>query len=118
VVDKVGRNFRLTRDFGGALPRSSNRASSFEPEAAGGIQGEGHSLEERPAFGRRARPGAVSVLAGYYPATRKGLTPYDVTQDYGKAAQAWLECNRDLQADTMIAPVFAAIPDGRMKRST
>ena len=32
----------------------------------------------------------VCVLTGYYPATRKGLTPYDVTQDYGKAAQAWL----------------------------
>ena len=52
----------------------------------------------------------VSVLTGYYPATRKGLTPYDVTQDYGKAAQAWLECNLDLQADTLMAPVFAAIP--------
>ena len=30
--------------------------------------------------------------------------------DYQKAAQAWLECNFDLQADSMIAPVFAAIP--------
>ena len=52
----------------------------------------------------------VTVLAGYYPATRKGLTPYDVTQDYDKAVQAWLDCNHDLQADIMIAPVFAAIP--------
>ena len=52
----------------------------------------------------------VCVLTGYYPATRKGLTPYDVTQDYDKAAQAWLECNFDLQADSLMAPVFAAIP--------
>ncbi len=52
----------------------------------------------------------VCALAGYYPATRKGLTPYDVTQDYGLAAEAWLEANRYLQADTLLAPVFAAIP--------
>jgi hypothetical protein len=52
----------------------------------------------------------VSVLAGYYPATRKGLTPYDVTQDYAVAAEAWYECNHHLQADCLIAPVFAAIP--------
>jgi hypothetical protein len=52
----------------------------------------------------------VCALTGYYPATWKGLTPYDVTQDYGLAAQAWLEANHDLQADTLLAPVFAAIP--------
>jgi len=52
----------------------------------------------------------VCLLAGYYPATRKGLTPYDVTQDYDKAAQAWLEANLELQPDTLLAPVFAAIP--------
>jgi uroporphyrinogen-III decarboxylase len=52
----------------------------------------------------------VCVLTGYFPATRKGLTPYDVTQDYDKAAQAWLEANHDFQADTLLAPVFAAIP--------
>jgi uroporphyrinogen-III decarboxylase len=52
----------------------------------------------------------VCLLTGYYPATRKGLTPYDVTQDYDKAVQAWLETNHELQADTVMAPVFAAIP--------
>jgi len=52
----------------------------------------------------------VCVLAGYYPATRKGLTPYDVMHDYDLAAKVWLECNHDLQADSLIAPVFAAIP--------
>jgi uroporphyrinogen-III decarboxylase len=52
----------------------------------------------------------VCVLAGQYPATRKGLTPYDVMHDYDKAAKAWLECNFELQPDALIAPNFAAIP--------
>jgi hypothetical protein len=52
----------------------------------------------------------VCLLAGYYPATSQGLTPYDVTQDYTKAAEAWLTCNLELQPDAMMAPVFAAIP--------
>ncbi|MCE5254906.1 MAG: hypothetical protein LLG45_11990 [Actinomycetia bacterium] len=52
----------------------------------------------------------VCALTGYYPATWKGLTPYDVTQDYGLAAEAWLECNLELQPDSLMAPVFAAIP--------
>ena len=52
----------------------------------------------------------VCVLAGYYPATRKGLTPFDVMHDYDLAAKAWLECNLELQPDAMIAPNFAAIP--------
>jgi hypothetical protein len=50
------------------------------------------------------------ALTGYYPGTRKGLTPYDVTQDYDLTVQAWLECNHYLQPDTLLAPVFAAIP--------
>ena len=52
----------------------------------------------------------VCVLAGQYPATRMGFTPYEVMHDYQKAAEAWLQCNFDLQADSLIAPVFAAIP--------
>jgi len=52
----------------------------------------------------------VCLLAGYYPATRKGFTPYDVTQDYDKTVEAWLEANLALQPDTLLAPVFAAIP--------
>lgn len=52
----------------------------------------------------------VCVLAGQYPATRKGFTPYEVMHDYQKAAQAWLECNLELQPDSLIASVFAAIP--------
>ena len=43
----------------------------------------------------------VALLTGYYPATRKGLTPYDVTQDYGKAANAWYEFNSDFQPDCL-----------------
>jgi uroporphyrinogen-III decarboxylase len=52
----------------------------------------------------------VCILAGYYPAARKGLTPYDVMHDYDLAAKAWLECNLEVQPDAMVAPVFAAIP--------
>ena len=52
----------------------------------------------------------VCVLAGQYPATRMGFTPYEVMHDYQKAAEAWLQCNFDLHADSLIAPVFAAIP--------
>ncbi len=52
----------------------------------------------------------VTVLAGYYPAARKGLTPYDVMHDYELAAKTWLDCNLELQADSMMAPNFAAIP--------
>ena len=30
--------------------------------------------------------------------------------DYPRAAEAWLNCNRAMQADALIAPIFAAIP--------
>jgi uroporphyrinogen-III decarboxylase len=52
----------------------------------------------------------VCALCGVYPATAKGLTPHDVMHDYGKAAEAWLDANRALQPDALIAPLFAAIP--------
>ncbi len=52
----------------------------------------------------------VALLTGYYPATRKGLTPYDVTQDYAKAADAWYEFNTDFKPDCISGPMFAAIP--------
>ena len=66
----------------------------------------------KTAFLLEGEPDRVPVwaLTGYYPATRQGLTPYDVTQDYDKAAEAWLECNLELQPDSLMAPVFAAIP--------
>ena len=52
----------------------------------------------------------VCALCGLYPGTSRGLTPYDAMHDYPRAAAAWLDCNRTLQADAMIAPIFAAIP--------
>jgi uroporphyrinogen-III decarboxylase len=52
----------------------------------------------------------VCSLCGLYPATSRGLTPYDAMHDYARAAEAWLDCNRALQVDAMIAPLFAAIP--------
>jgi uroporphyrinogen-III decarboxylase len=57
-------------------------------------------------------PDRVPVLAtcGLYPAISRGVTPYEAMHDHEKAVQAWLETNRDLQPDAMIAPMFAAIP--------
>jgi hypothetical protein len=52
----------------------------------------------------------VCALCGQYPATSRGLTPYDAMHDYPRAAAAWLDCNRTLQPDALIAPLFAAIP--------
>ncbi len=52
----------------------------------------------------------VCALTGYYPATSRGLTPYDSMYDYARAAEAWYECNLELQPDSLMAPVFAGIP--------
>lgn len=52
----------------------------------------------------------VALLTGYYPATRKGLTPYDVTQDYALAADTWYEFNSVFKPDCISGPMFAAIP--------
>lgn len=52
----------------------------------------------------------VCALTGFYPGFRGGLTPYDAMYDYGRAAEAWLSCNRDLQPDSLMGPIYAAIP--------
>jgi hypothetical protein len=52
----------------------------------------------------------VCALCGLYPATSRGLTPYDAMHDYPRAAAAWLDCTRALQLDSLIGPLFAAIP--------
>jgi hypothetical protein len=80
------------------------------PEAAADYKARATRLKKALLLEGEPDRVPVTVLAGYYPATRKGLTPYDVTQDYGKAAEAWYECNHHLQADALIAPNFAAIP--------
>lgn len=80
------------------------------PEAAAVYKDRATRLKKAILLeGEPDRP-PVCLLAGYYPATRKGLTPYDVTQDYDKTVEAWLEANHAVQADTLLAPVFAAIP--------
>jgi Uroporphyrinogen decarboxylase (URO-D) len=80
------------------------------PEAKTEYQARATRL--RKAFLLEGEPDRVpvSVLTGYYPAARKGLTPYDVMHDYDLAAKAWLETNLELQADALMAPTFAAIP--------
>jgi len=52
----------------------------------------------------------VCTLTGLYPATSRGMTPYEAMHDYPRAAQAWLDCTRALQADSLLSPLFAAIP--------
>jgi len=52
----------------------------------------------------------VCALTGQYPGIRAGLTPYDTMHDYPRAAAAWLDFNRALQPDALVAPLFAAIP--------
>jgi len=38
------------------------------------------------------------------------MTPYEAMHDYPRAAQAWLDCTHALQADSLLSPLFAAIP--------
>jgi len=52
----------------------------------------------------------VSLLTGFYPGHCQGLTPYDAMHDYPRAAEAWYATNLELQADALMAPLFAAIP--------
>jgi hypothetical protein len=52
----------------------------------------------------------VCALTGLYPATSQGITPFDAMRDYARSAEAWVACNRDLQPDALMAPIFAAIP--------
>ena len=52
----------------------------------------------------------VCAMTGLYPGTSRGLTPYEAMHDYRRAADAWLDCNRVLQPDSLIAPLYAAIP--------
>ncbi len=52
----------------------------------------------------------VCALTHFFPGRIKGLTPYDAMYDYGRAADAWLQSNLDLQPDSIMGPLFAAIP--------
>ena len=52
----------------------------------------------------------VCALSHFFPARRKGLTPYDSMYDYEKAAGAWLSFHHELQPDAQTTALFAAIP--------
>ena len=52
----------------------------------------------------------VCTLCGNYPALRAGLTPHEAMNDYQKAAAAWLDYNVECAPDSLVAPMFAAIP--------
>jgi hypothetical protein len=52
----------------------------------------------------------VSILSHYYPALRRGMTQYEATYDYQKAADVWADATRDLEPDTQIGGVATAIP--------
>jgi hypothetical protein len=52
----------------------------------------------------------VCALTQFFPALARGLTPFDAMYDYQRAAAAWLSCNRDLQPDSLMVPLYAAIP--------
>lgn len=52
----------------------------------------------------------VNINAGFWPATRAGLTPYDVMHDVTRANKAWLDFNVEFQPDTMVAPVLYTTP--------
>jgi uroporphyrinogen-III decarboxylase len=52
----------------------------------------------------------VCALTGLYPASIKGISPYEAMHDYPRAVEVWLSCNRKLQTDALMGPTFAAIP--------
>ncbi len=98
---------KLQRRFGAFMSPGLEFSS---PEAAAEYTARATRLKKALLLEGEPDRVPVSVLAGYYPATRKGLTPYDVTQDYGKAADAWYEANHLLKPDCLFGPTFAAIP--------
>lgn len=52
----------------------------------------------------------VCALTHFFPGRIKGLTPRDAMYDYQRAADAWLQTNLELQTDSIMGPLFAAIP--------
>jgi Uroporphyrinogen decarboxylase (URO-D) len=52
----------------------------------------------------------VELVSHFFAGRAVGMTPYECMYDYERAAAAWLRANRVLQPDSMMAPLFAAIP--------
>jgi hypothetical protein len=52
----------------------------------------------------------VSLTAGWWPAVRAGITPYEAMNDAARAAQAWVDFNLEFQLDAMVSPVLQTTP--------
>ncbi len=52
----------------------------------------------------------VALTAGWWPAARAGMTPYDAMHDTARAAQAWLDFNLAFPMDAMVSPVLYTTP--------
>ena len=80
------------------------------PEAEAAYRARATRLKQ--AILLEGTPDRVPVeFAGHFFAARVvGMTPYEAMYDYERTAAAWLRCNRELQPDSLIGPLFAAIP--------
>jgi uroporphyrinogen-III decarboxylase len=52
----------------------------------------------------------VALTAGWWPAVRAGLTPYEAMSDAARAAQAWVDFNLEFPMDAMVSPVLYTTP--------
>ena len=52
----------------------------------------------------------VNLNAGWWPAVRAGMTPYEAMHDPARAAQAWVDFNLEFKLDAMISPVLQTTP--------
>jgi hypothetical protein len=52
----------------------------------------------------------VNLNAGWWPAVRAGMTPYDAMHEPVRAGQAWVDFNLEFQLDALISPVLQTTP--------
>jgi Uroporphyrinogen decarboxylase (URO-D) len=52
----------------------------------------------------------VHLTAGWWPAVRAGITPYEAMSDAARAAQAWVDFNLEFKPDAMVSPVLQTTP--------
>ncbi len=52
----------------------------------------------------------VSLTAGWWPAVKAGITPYEAMHDAARAAQAWVEFNLEFKLDAMVSPILQTTP--------
>ena len=107
---------KLERRFA-AFVRAGARVR--EPRGRGRVPRAGHSPEEGHPPRGRARPGArvrAHRLLSRHPQGAHALRRHPGLRQ-GRCRPG-CECNLDLQADTLMAPMFAAIPGRAFERST